>query len=115
MAAFGKKYSEQEEFISIVQQLIKLAGGFYIGDLFPPSKWIQNLSGMRPKIEKLSQQVYKILEHIINDHKEARSRRDKQGLADEDEDLMHSLLKFHDNERDSDFHLTSDNVKAIIL
>ncbi|CAK8565721.1 unnamed protein product [Lathyrus sativus] len=115
MAAFGKKYSEQEEFISVVKQLIKLAGGFYIGDLFPSAKWIQNLSGMRPKLEKLSQQVDRILERIIDDHKETRSRRDKQGLAEADEDLIDSLLKFHDNDRDTDFHLTSDNVKAITL
>lgn len=115
MAAFGKKYSEQEEFISIVQQLIRLAGGFYIGDLFPSAKWIQNLSGMRPKLEKLSQQLDRILEYIIDDHKETRSRRDKQGLTEEDEDLIDSLLKFHDNGRDTDFRLTSDNVKAIIL
>ncbi|WJX37487.1 hypothetical protein P8452_25247 [Trifolium repens] len=114
-AAFGKKYLEPKEFISVVKQLVKLAGGFYIGDLFPSAKWIQNLSGMRPKLEKLSQQVDRILEHIINDHKETRSRRAKQGLAEAEEDLIDCLLKFEDNDGDMDFHLTSDNIKAIVL
>jgi hypothetical protein len=47
-AAFGKKYLEQEEFISVVKQLIKLDGGFYIGDLFPSAQWIQNIYGLKP-------------------------------------------------------------------
>jgi hypothetical protein len=70
---------------------------------------------MRPKLEKLSQQVDRILEHIINDHKETRSRRAKQGLAEAEEDLIDCLLKFEDNDGDMDFHLTSDNIKAIVL
>ncbi|KAK2387011.1 cytochrome P450 71D11 [Trifolium repens] len=113
-AAFGKKYLEQEEFISAVKQCIKLAGGFYIGDLFPSAKWIQNLSGMRPKLEKLSQQLDRILENIINDHKEIRSRRAKEGLAEAEEDLIDCLLKFEDSDSDMYFHLTRDNIKAII-
>ncbi|CAJ2640006.1 unnamed protein product [Trifolium pratense] len=114
-AAFGKKYLEQEEFISVVKQLIKLIGGFYIGDFFPSAKWIQNVSGMRRKIEKVSRQIDTIVEHIINDHKEASSRRAKEGVAETEEDLIDCLLKFEDNGSNMDFHLTTDNIKAIIV
>jgi len=114
-AAFGKKYLEQEEFILVVKQLIKLAGGFYIGDLFPSAQWIQNISGLKPKLEKLSQQVDRILGHIITDHKETISRRENKGLPEAEEDLIDCLLKFVENGSDMDFELTIDNVKAIIL
>jgi hypothetical protein len=114
-AAFGKKYSEQEEFLSVVKQLIKLAGGFYLGDLFPSAQWIQTLSGMKPKLKKLSQQVDRILGHIINDHKEEMSKRAKEGLAEVEEDLIDCLLKFEDSGSDMGFNLTTDNIKAIIL
>ncbi|WJX37488.1 hypothetical protein P8452_25248 [Trifolium repens] len=114
-AAFGKKYLEQEEFISVVKQLIKLAGGFYIGDLFPSAKWIQNLSGMRPKLEKLSQQLDRILEKIINDHKDTRSRKANKDVAEAEEDLIDCLSKFEDSGSDEYFYLTTDNIKAIIL
>ncbi|RHN51236.1 putative cytochrome P450 [Medicago truncatula] len=114
-AAFGKKYLEQEEFISVVKQLIKLAGGFYIGDLFPSAQWIQNISGLKPKLEKLSQQVDRILGHIITDHKEKISRRENEGLPEAEEDLIDCLLKFVESGSDMDFELTIDNVKAIIL
>ncbi|KAJ1441271.1 Cytochrome P450 [Sesbania bispinosa] len=95
-AAFGKKYMEQEEFISVVREFLRLAGGFYIGDLFPSAKFLQNLSGRRPKLEKLHQKVDRILENIINDHKEAKSRT-KEGLIEGDEDLIDVLLKFEDS------------------
>jgi cytochrome P450 len=114
-SAFGKKYLEQEEFISVIKQCIKLSGGFYIGDLFPSAKWIQNLSGMRPKLEKFSQHLDRIMENIINDHKEIRSRRAKEGVAEVEEDLIDCLLEFEDSDSDMDFHLTPDNIKAIIL
>ncbi|KAJ1441268.1 Cytochrome P450 [Sesbania bispinosa] len=114
-AAFGKKYMEQEEFISVVREVLKLAGGFYIGDLFPSAKWLQNLSGMRPKLEKLHQQVDRILDNIINDHKEVKLRT-KEGLVEEgEEDLIDVLLKFEDSSSDLDFLLTKRNIKAIIF
>jgi len=113
-AAFGKKYLEQEEFI-FVKQLIKLAGGFYIGDLFPSTQWIQNISRLKPKLEMLSQQVDRILGHIITDYKETISRRENEGLPEAEEDLIDYLLKFVESGSDMDFELTTDNVKAIIL
>ncbi|XP_057432549.1 germacrene A acid 8-beta-hydroxylase-like [Lotus japonicus] len=113
-AAFGKKYEEQEEFISEVKQIIKLAGGFYIGDLFPSAKWLHNFSGMRPRLEKLNQVLDRILDNIINDHKKARSRA-KEALVEAEGDLIDVLLKFEDSSIDLDFCLTTNNVKAIIM
>ncbi|MED6134576.1 hypothetical protein PIB30_038213 [Stylosanthes scabra] len=108
MAAFGKKYNEQEEFIKAVREVLKLAGGFYIGDLFPSAKWIQNLSGIRPKLEDLHRRVDRVLEIIINDHRQSRTNK-------EVEDLVDVLLKFEGSSSDVDLRLTNDNVKAIIF
>ncbi|XP_057433652.1 cytochrome P450 71D11-like [Lotus japonicus] len=113
-AAFGKKYEEQEEFVTAAKQLMKLGGGFSIGDLFPSAKWLQSISGMRPKLEKMHQIVDKILENIINDHKETRPR-EKEALNEAEEDLIDVLLKFEDRNNDMGFRLTSNNIKAIIL
>ncbi|XP_057435707.1 cytochrome P450 71D11-like [Lotus japonicus] len=116
-AAFGKKYADQEEFILVIKELVKLSVGFYIGDYFPSAKWLQNLSGMRPKLEKLRHQLDKILENIINDHKEARSRA-KEALVEAKGDLIDAILKFQETDSSDsnlDFHLTTNNIKAIIL
>jgi len=114
-AAFGKKYMEQDEFISLVRELLRINGGFYIGDLFPSAKFLQNITGRRSRLEMLHKKVDKILEKIINDHKETKSTT-KQGLVEGEEDLIDVLLKFEeDRSNDPDFCLTKRNIKAIIL
>ena len=114
-AAFGKKYMEQDEFVSTVREVLQLAGGFYIGDLYPSAKWLQNLTGMRPRLEKLHEKVDRILELIINDHKEKKSRS-KDDLVEGEEDLIDVLLKFEDsNNSNKEFSITKRNIKAIVF
>lgn len=114
-AAFGKKYLEQDEFIALVREVLQLAGGFYIGDLFPSAKWLQKLTGMRPRLEKLHQKVDRILELIINDHRETKLRTN-EGIVEGEEDLIDVLLKFEDDgSRNMEFCLTHRNIKAIIF
>jgi len=113
-AAFGDKCRDQEKFISVVKQAIKIAAGFDLGDLFPSSKWIQHVTGLRPKLEKFHQQTDEISENIINEHKEAKHTNAKDDQSEDVEDLVDILLKYEDGSN-KDFSLTKDNIKAIIL
>ena len=114
-AAFGKKYMEQDEFISLVREVMQVSGGFSIGDLFPSVNWLQNLTGRRHRLEKLHQNADRILEKIINDHKETNSGT-KESLVEGEEDLIDVLLKFEEgSSNDLDFCLTKRNIKAIIF
>ncbi|XLU76498.1 hypothetical protein S245_035551 [Arachis hypogaea] len=109
------KFKDQERFISLAKELAKVGTGFSLGDLFPSAKWLQLLSGLRPKIEKLHGQTDQILQNIINEHKEAKSSKSKEGQG-EVEGLLDVLLRFEDgNGSNQDFSLTSNNIKAIIL
>lgn len=113
-AAFGKKNKDQEEFISLVKEMTTLAGGFDIGDLFPSARWLQLVTGLRPKLERLQRQTDQILENIINEHKEVKSKV-KEGQGESEEDLVDVLLKFEDgNGNNQDICLTKNNIKAII-
>ncbi|XP_068495076.1 cytochrome P450 71D11-like isoform X3 [Phaseolus vulgaris] len=111
-SAFGKKYKDQQNFIAEVKKLIKLVGGFDIGDLFPSATWLQHVTGIRPKLERLHQQVDQIMEGIINEHKEARS--EAKDYERETEDLVDVLMQYEDGSN-QDFTLTRNNIKAIIL
>ncbi|XP_027342060.1 cytochrome P450 71D11-like [Abrus precatorius] len=111
-AAFGMKCKDQEEFISVVKEGVTVAAGFNIGDLFPSAKWLQLVTGLRPKLEKLHRKIDQILEDIIVEHKEAKSKA-KEGQGEAEEDLVDVLLKFQDGNQD--ICLTIKNVKAIIL
>ncbi|MED6197407.1 hypothetical protein PIB30_056250, partial [Stylosanthes scabra] len=84
----GSKCKDQEEFIGIAKEVAMIGAGFDIGEFFPSSKWIQLLSALRPKLERLRRK-----------------------------DLVDVLLKFVDdgNGINQDISLTMDNIKAIIL
>nr|AFK35275.1 unknown [Lotus japonicus] len=113
-SAFGKRYMEQEEFISCVREVMTLAGGFNIADLFPSAKWLENLTRMRSKFEYLHQKMDRILETIIDDHK-ANSRTKEGQVEGGEEDLIDVLLKYENSSTDQDFHLTIRNIKAILF
>ncbi|KEH34015.1 putative cytochrome P450 [Medicago truncatula] len=110
-AAFGNECRDQEKFISVVKQTLKIAGGFNLGDLFPSSKWLQHVTGIRPKLEKFHRQNDEMFENIIDEHKKAKYTNAQGKVV---EDLVDILLKYEDGS-DQDFFLTKDNIKAIIL
>ncbi|WVY92173.1 hypothetical protein V8G54_037687 [Vigna mungo] len=65
-AAFGKKFKDHEKFISLLE--------VYIGDFFPSAVWLQHVTGMRHKLERVHQEADQIMENIINEHKETSLR-----------------------------------------
>ncbi|KHM99030.1 Cytochrome P450 71D11 [Glycine soja] len=81
---------DQEEFISAVKEGVTVAGGFNLGNLFPSAKWLQLVTGLRPKIERLHRQIDRILLDIINEHREAKAKakEGQQGEAEEDLDIF---------------------------
>ncbi|KEH34017.1 putative cytochrome P450 [Medicago truncatula] len=113
-AAFGNECKDQDKFISVVKQSIKVAGGFDLGDLFPSAKWLQLVTGMRPKLERFHRQTDQILENIINEHKEEKYTKAKDDQGKVEEDLVDVLLKYEDGSN-QEFTLTKNNIKAIIL
>ncbi|KAL2347890.1 hypothetical protein Fmac_001890 [Flemingia macrophylla] len=109
-AIFGTKCEDREDFILLIKEAAPIAAGLNIADLFPSAKWLQLVTGLRPKIEKMQRQIERILENIINEHKETQSK-----AKGDHEDLVDVLLKFHDgNDRDQDICLTNNNIKAIM-
>ncbi|KAK6947056.1 hypothetical protein RJ641_000529 [Dillenia turbinata] len=89
---------------------MEVSGGFTVCDVFPSLTWLQVLSGMRAKIEKMHHKVDQMLESIIDVHKVSRERAEKT----EEEDLVDVLLKLQQCE-DLEFSVTHENVKAVIL
>jgi hypothetical protein len=113
-AAIGNKCKDQEKFISVLKQTLKIAAGFDLGDLYPSAKWLQRVTGLRPKLERFQRQTDQILENIINEHKEEKYTKVKADQDGVEEDLLDVLLKYEDGSN-LDFSLTKNNIKAIIL
>ncbi|KAF3453332.1 hypothetical protein FNV43_RR03772 [Rhamnella rubrinervis] len=122
-AAFGKKCKEQDKFILALHEALEVSSGFDIADVFPSVSFLQLITGMRSKLERLHQEIDRIMDIIINGHKEDKAKQESSLSNDGgdevkiEEDLIHGLLKFHDRGEsgDHDFSLTIDNIKAVIL
>ncbi|KAK3199948.1 hypothetical protein Dsin_023363 [Dipteronia sinensis] len=112
-AAFGRKSKNQVILMSLMKRVMILATRADIADMFPSSKFLQCISVVRCQLERLHQEVDQILENIINEHKDkARSEFGKREV--DDEDLVDILLKVQEHD-DSEFHLTIDNIKSVII
>ncbi|KAL5549497.1 hypothetical protein UlMin_004728 [Ulmus minor] len=112
-AAFGKKSKEQEKLISIVQQALRVSAGFQLVNVFPSVSFLQSISGIKPRVQKLHNEADRIIENIISEHKKGKEAT-KSGGDETREDLIDVLLKFQ-KQNDVGFSLTTDNIKAIIL
>ncbi|XWS27752.1 hypothetical protein CRYUN_Cryun25bG0007700 [Craigia yunnanensis] len=116
-AAFGNKCKDQEAFITIIKQVVKVAGGFCFADMYPSSQVLKFISGMRHKLEKLHRATDEILGNIVNEHKKARNYgaiKSSSGEQGDQEDLVDVLVKLQEH-GDLEFPLSDDNIKAVIL
>lgn len=109
-AAFGKRFKDQEAFISIVKEALKLVGGFNVADFYPSMEWLHKVNGLRSKLEKIHEEADRIMGIMVNEHKMHKA----SGKGREDDDLVDALLKYHER-GPNEFSLTINNIKAVIL
>ncbi|XLS99947.1 hypothetical protein HN51_049299, partial [Arachis hypogaea] len=107
-----KKYSYlQEVFISSFEKALQIAGENYIADLYPSIRVLLELmSRYKTKLKELHKKSDKVLQDIIDDHRNRKSGKCKE--EEGSEDLVDVLLKFQ--QKDSEYPLTDDNIKAVI-
>ncbi|KAJ9564679.1 hypothetical protein OSB04_000645 [Centaurea solstitialis] len=104
-AAFGKGVKDEKAFREIIRETGELSGGFDIADIFPSKKFLHHLSGKRAKLTKIHNKANDLINNIISDHPGNHS-------SSSNESLLGVLLRHKD---DTEFSLTSDNIKAIII
>ena len=113
-AAFGEKYKGQDEFISLVKEIVMLSSGFNMPDLFPSLKFIAIFNGMKTALERLHQNMDKILQDIIDDHKMNIITTSTTNDFSRKEDLLDVLLKLQES-RELKFEVTTKHIKAVTL
>ncbi|XVF71521.1 hypothetical protein PTKIN_Ptkin12aG0044500 [Pterospermum kingtungense] len=113
-AALGEKFKGQEEFKRIMTETLKLASGFCLADMYPSNELLKLISLVRLQLEKLQRASDRILEDIVNEHKEKMNRTSETGNQQEEDDLLGVLLKLQQR-CDLEVPLTNDKIKAVIL
>lgn len=112
-AAFGKKCEDQKDFTLLLAEIVRLAGGFNLADLYPSVKFLRTMSGMKPALMKIHKKIDRILEDLVNDHKLRRKENSFRNV-DSDEDLLDTLLNYGEEDK-FDFRLTVNQIKAIVM
>ncbi|XVE50491.1 hypothetical protein DITRI_Ditri01bG0166600 [Diplodiscus trichospermus] len=110
--AFGGKCKEKEDFTPLFREMLELASGFTLVDLFPSLKLLQLLSGLRSTLERLHQKVDKILENVVNERK--ASKEMPRSTEEELVDFLDVLLNLEET-GELEFPFTTDNIKAVLL
>ncbi|KAI3690622.1 hypothetical protein L2E82_48763 [Cichorium intybus] len=104
-AAFGKGLKDTTEFTGITKKMFTELGGFDVIDIFPSKKYIHLLSSKRARVAKLRNAYENVVSKIFAENLSNRSNTSEESLLD-------VLLRLKDG---TEFPLTVDNVKAVIL
>ncbi|GAY66411.1 hypothetical protein CUMW_248540 [Citrus unshiu] len=114
-AAFGSRFEQQDEFVSLDKEICKLAGGFSLVEVFPSLKFIHFFSGMEAKILKLHGKADKILDNLINQRRESMKleKITATASASGEENLVDVLLRLQETSS-LGFPITTKNIKSII-
>nr|ALO23112.1 cytochrome P450 CYP71D444 [Kalopanax septemlobus] len=114
-AAIGKKCAYQDELIEVVEDIAYWGSGFFMADLFPYLKFLEYVTGMRPKLEKMRRKLDHIFDNIIQDHKDKMvSKKEGKVNDNEEEDLIDVLLRINES-RTLEIPITSKDIQGITL
>lgn len=106
-ASFGRRCPQQKKFMETIKEVIKMASGFSVGDLFPSLKVVDVLTGFSTQLIKYHKKLDVILDATIKEHQTNHSES-------EEEDLIDVLLRLKD-EGNLEVPITFDNIKAVVI
>ncbi|KAI9115522.1 hypothetical protein K1719_013191 [Acacia pycnantha] len=115
-AAFGDKCKDQDEFLSVVKEMVRMVRvqGFGVNDLFPSQKWLHVITGERRRFEEIHRKCDALLQKFI-DERVSSSKSDPDGEGDQIS-LLDDLLNLRDHHSGSEEgRLTMNNAKSVIL
>ncbi|PHT30825.1 Cytochrome 71D6 [Capsicum baccatum] len=112
-SAFGQVLKEQDEFIKLIGEVVSLAGGFDVADIFPSYKFLHSLSPAKQTLLDAHRKVDAIVEDVINEHKKNLENHNIDN-AFGGEDLVDVLLRLM-KDKSLQFPITNNNIKAIIV
>ncbi|XVF54583.1 hypothetical protein PTKIN_Ptkin05aG0192900 [Pterospermum kingtungense] len=115
--ALGRKYEGEDgkKFKKLLNETVELFGGFYVGDYIPWLAWVNRVSGLESKMEKVAKALDTFLEGVVEEHKKRTNDHGNTRIQHEkDKDFVDVLLQIQ-RENEVGFPLEKDSIKAIIL
>ncbi|WCJ19594.1 Cytochrome P450 726A27 [Euphorbia peplus] len=106
--SIGRNCENQEHLLRVIGEIFEASGGFGVSDVFPSLQFVDFISGIKSKLERLHQEMDQMLEDIINEHKNSRV------VQAESDNLLDVLLDLQEN-RNLHVPLSDDNIKGTLL
>ncbi|CAN1252587.1 Premnaspirodiene oxygenase [Linum perenne] len=103
--------AQREEFVALMEDVVKTHEGFGLSDLFPSMKFLPVITGFRAKLVSTHRAADSILEEIINQH---RARRISTLISSHEEDIVDVLLNLQET-GDLSLPMTDDVIKALVF
>ncbi|CAM0877458.1 unnamed protein product [Alopecurus aequalis] len=113
-AAFGGKFTRQEEFIRELHVAMEMVAGFCLVDLFPSSRLARWLSSGERRLRRSHSRIQGIIADIIDERKAARASHGGSSPDPDDEDLLGVLLRLQ-LEDSLEFPLTTEIIGAVLF
>ncbi|XP_037446787.1 premnaspirodiene oxygenase-like [Triticum dicoccoides] len=110
-AIVGGRFKQRDTYLKMLQEGLKIVPGMTLPDIFPSSRLVRLLSSVPGRIQRHSQGMKLFMDTIIQEHQENRG---PGGDGDKEEDLLDVLLRLQ-KEADSQYPLTTDNIKTVML
>ncbi|XP_042443199.1 alpha-humulene 10-hydroxylase-like [Zingiber officinale] len=108
--AFGERCKQQSEFLELVKEAVGLLTSFSVGDMYPSLKFLDTLTGLKAKLERVRGKLDKVFDEIMG-QRQAAARAD----APAEEDLFIDVLLRLRDEGGLDFPITTESIKAVVL
>ncbi|KAL0364617.1 UNVERIFIED_CONTAM: cytochrome [Sesamum angustifolium] len=110
--AFGKRCEDdgtiRSRFFDLMHETQALAGGFFVEDYLPWLRWIDRVSGMSGRLEKIFRDLDSFYQELIEEHLDSNRPKSMQG------DILDYLLGLK-REGSSSVDLTLEHIKAILM
>ncbi|CAN6237369.1 unnamed protein product [Urochloa humidicola] len=109
-AIIGSRFGRRDEYLRMLQEGLKIVPGMTLPDLFPSSRLARLVSRAPAQIERHRTGMLEFIDAIIAEHRERRA----SGEDEDEEDLLDVLLRLQ-KEVDSQYPLTTENIKTVML
>ncbi|KAK3439850.1 hypothetical protein EUGRSUZ_B00192, partial [Eucalyptus grandis] len=114
---FASKYSEGtqgKKFKGLLADMMGLMGIFNVGDFIPSLRWINKLTGLDAKVERVAREFDQFLDEVVEEHRRKMEERSIGGGGEDRRDFVDVLLEI---EKDNivGFALGAGSIKALVL
>ncbi|CAD6213543.1 unnamed protein product [Miscanthus lutarioriparius] len=103
----GNRCEYRDEYIHELDEVVRLAGGFNLADLYPSSRLVRRFSAAAKDARRCQRNMYRIIQSIIQE-------REAMPTPERDEDLLGVLLRLQ-REGGLQFALTNEIVSTVIF